>query len=178
MEWWSKECWLLVDFTATLMLLRSDKRYYRRFCCHWYGVVFQSEEFRAALFFPRFKYQPLSLCKSPNVQKAVTDYYAVTPPARWDRLRRTASLGFLRSDNRYYRRFYCSLFRTVFPSEEIHAALFFPRFKCTPLSLCKSPNVHITECNYYTVSATPRWGSYGATNAMLKIRLQQADWCY
>ena len=40
-----------------------------------------------------------------------------------------------------------------FRSEEIRDALFLPRFKYQPLSLCKSPSVHITGCNYYTVSA-------------------------
>ena len=71
------------DFGA-VRLLRSDKSYYWRFYWSWYRVAFQSEEIRAALLFPRFKYQLLSLCKSPNVEKAVTDYYTVTPSARWD----------------------------------------------------------------------------------------------
>ena len=53
-----------------------------------------------------------------------------------------------------------------FRSEEFRAALLFLQFKYQPLSLWKSPSVHIAGCNYYTVSASPRWGSSGATNAI------------
>ena len=41
---------------------------------------------------PRFKYQLLSLCKSPNVEKAVTDYYTVSA---------FVSVRLLRSGKRY-----------------------------------------------------------------------------
>ena len=98
----------------------------------------------------------------------------LTSPARWDWLRRTAALGFLRSDKGYYWRFWCSLFRTVFPSEEIRDALFFPPFKCTTLSLCKSPNVHITGCNYYTVAPSARWDS---TLLTTKVSNDLGDFC-
>ena len=59
-------------------------------------------------------------------------------------------------------------YRVAFQSEEIRAALFFPGFKYQLLSLCKSPNLHITGFNYYTVTASPRWGSYGATKAIIE----------
>ena len=54
------------------------KSFIEDFVAVGYRVAFQSEEIRAALFFLRFKCKPLSLCKSPNEQKAVTDYYTVT----------------------------------------------------------------------------------------------------
>ncbi|MBH1960105.1 MAG: hypothetical protein I8H68_08340 [Flavobacteriia bacterium] len=57
-----------------------------------YRVAFQSEEIRAALLFLQFKYQPLSLCKSLNVEKAATDY---------DTVAAFASVRLLRSDKRY-----------------------------------------------------------------------------
>ena len=47
-------------------------------------------------------------------------------------------------------------YRVAFQSEEIRAALFFPPFKCTTLSLCKSPNLEKAATDYYTVAASPR----------------------
>ena len=44
------------------------------------------------IVFPGFKYPPLSLCKSPNEQKPVTDYYTVAA---------FAVVRLLRSDKRY-----------------------------------------------------------------------------
>ena len=69
------------------------KSFIEDFVAVGYRVAFQSEEFRAALFLPRFKYQLLSLCKSPNVEKAATDYYTVSA---------LASVSLLRSDKSYF----------------------------------------------------------------------------
>ena len=130
---------------VSVRLLRSDKSYYWRFYWSWYRVAFQSEEIRAALFFPRFKCTTLSLCKSPNLEKAATDYYTVAASPRWDSY--GATIDIVEK----------AVAASKLRSEENRAALLLPQSKYKPLSLCKSPNVHRTGCNYYTVTATPRW---------------------
>ena len=115
---------------------------------------FRSEEFRAALFFPRFKYQLLSLCKSPSVHIAGCNYYTVSTSPRWDS--NGATIDIVEK----------AVAASKLRSEETRASLLLRRFKFTTLSLCKSPNVQKAVTDYYTVTAPPRWGSYGATNAI------------
>ncbi len=147
--------------SATVRLTSSNR--FARFPTEWQSLCstkrfkqsyFRSEEFRAALFFPRFKYQLLSLCKSPSVHIAGCNYYTVSTSPRWDS--NGATIDIVEK----------AVAASKLRSEETRASLLLRRFKFTTLSLCKSPNLEKAATDYYTVSAPPRWGSSGVTNAM------------
>ena len=119
---------------AAVRLTSSNR--FARFPTEWQTLVLMSREFKRAIW---------SLCKSPNLHITGCNYYTVAASPRWDSY--GATIDIVEK----------AVAASKLRSEENRAALLLPQSKYKPLSLCKSPNVHITGCNYYTVTATPRW---------------------